>query len=171
MKRNAIFLGLQQQRRLMYVQEVDGPKALRQQLVERVLLGGLAGVRREAEHQVVRAGQLRVQLSAVATWRCRHRQPQQRALAVPGCIRQQELLCVHRVIEGKVAELEVHPNVHIATGTKTHCPDMISRYWRACQRRRWRDQALEQLRCREVVPVQQLRCLLCWDHEAPRQDG
>ena len=46
-------LALQQQRRRADVQQVDGSKAVRQQLVERVLLGGLARVRREAEHQVI----------------------------------------------------------------------------------------------------------------------
>lgn len=64
-----------------------------------------------------RAGKLGVKLAAVAAGGRRHCQPPDLSLSMVQRIDEQELLGMHRVVEGQASKLQVHTNVQRTAGT------------------------------------------------------
>ena len=54
------------------------------------------------------------ELPAVAAWRGIHGYAEQAALAMPGCIGNEELLCMHRVLQRQAREFQIHPHIQAA---------------------------------------------------------
>lgn len=73
-------------------------------------------------HITYRAGQLGVELAAVAAGRRADGQPPDLALPVVQRVHQQELLGMHRVVQRQTGKLQVHADVQRPAGTQANRP-------------------------------------------------